>query len=142
MRFQKCGVLQELIRMKKLTLLLIGIVIFGGCVNVNFTGQCREKGLRHVVLFKFKGDTTAEQLKDIEKSMSSLGEKIDVVCDYEWGPDINKAKRSKGFTHCVVITFGSVAERDIFLNHPAHKEAVDDIQPYIEDMLVVDYWGR
>jgi hypothetical protein len=97
------------------------------------------KLLRHVVLLKFKPDTTPEQLKAIETAFAELPKKIDTITAFEWGTDVAPEKRSEGFTHCFLVTFASEAGRDAYLPHAAHQEFVKLLKPQMEKVLVVDY---
>jgi len=49
---------------------------------------------------------------------------------------------SQGFTHCFVVTFLSEADRAKCLPHPAHKEFASSLGPYLDKVLVVDYWTK
>jgi hypothetical protein len=96
--------------------------------------------LRHVVLFKFKEDATKEQVQEIVDALAELPKKIDTIVDFEHGLNNSSEGRSKGFTHCFLITFKDEAGRDKYLPHPAHNEFVQKALPLIEDVLVVDYF--
>lgn len=98
--------------------------------------------LRHVVLFKFTKTTTAKNLKAIEDSFSGLPAKIKEIKDYEWGLNNSPEGLEKGFTHCFFVTFESEEARATYLPHPDHKAFVELASPFIEDVLVVDYWSK
>ncbi|WP_350287537.1 Dabb family protein [uncultured Croceitalea sp.] len=98
--------------------------------------------LRHVVLFKFTKTTTAKDLKAIEESFSGLPAKIKEIKDYEWGLNNSPEGLEKGFTHCFFVTFESEEGRATYLPHPDHKAFVALATPFIEDVLVVDYWSK
>jgi hypothetical protein len=38
------------------------------------------------------------------------------------------------------VTFLREADRDAYLPHPAHREFVDFLSPYVREALVFDYW--
>lgn len=96
--------------------------------------------LRHVVLFKFKEGTSHEKLTEIEEAFSALPSKIPEIISYEWGLNNSPEGLEKGFTHCFFLTFRSEADREIYLPHPDHKAFGELITPYLDDVLVVDYW--
>ncbi len=98
--------------------------------------------LRHVVMFKFKDGTTAEDVERIEQAFAALPGKIEAIYDFEFGTDVSVEGKSAGFTHCFLVTFRSEAERAIYLPHAAHKEFISIVGPHIDDVLVVDYWTR
>jgi lysophospholipase L1-like esterase len=96
--------------------------------------------LRHVVLFKFKESTTPEQVRSIEQAFAALPAQIDTIIDFEFGTDVSVEGKSKGFTHCFLVTFRDEAGRAVYLPHPAHDAFVKLVVPHIEDVLVFDYW--
>jgi len=138
--------------------LATGAILLAGCVAVHKTERITEEKptsasktqhtkkpaqvLRHVVLFKFKDDTTNQQIKDIENAFCALPSKIDAIYDFEWGTDVSVENRSEGFTHCFVVTFRNEANRAEYLPHPAHKEFGSMLGPHLDKVLVVDYWAK
>ncbi len=95
--------------------------------------------LRHVVLFKFKDDTKAEDVQAIEKAFAALPEKIDTIVDFEWGTDVSVENLSQGFTHCFVVTFKDTEGRKTYLPHPAHEAFVKLLGPHLDKVLVIDF---
>jgi quinol monooxygenase YgiN len=101
-----------------------------------------EKLLRHVVLFKFKEDAKAEDIKKVVDAFAALPKQIDTIVDFEWGTDVSPEKISQGFTHCFLVSFRSAEARDAYLPHPAHKKFVEIVKPHLDKPLVVDYWAE
>jgi len=99
-----------------------------------------KKQLRHVVLFKFKETATEADIKKVEEAFAALPGKIPQIRDYEWGTNNSPEGLSKGFTHCFFLTFDSEEDRATYLPHPDHKAFGGVLGPYLEDVLVVDYW--
>ena len=95
--------------------------------------------LRHVVLFQFKAETTPEQVQMIEDAFRALPTQIDMIRDFEWGTDVSVEGKADGFTHCFFVTFGSAADRDAYLPHPAHQEFGTLLRPHLAKALVFDY---
>jgi hypothetical protein len=110
--------------------------------KVGKAGKEPDRVLRHVVLFKFKDGTTAEQIKSIEDAFRALPGKIPVIHDFEWGTNNSPEKLSQGFTHCFFLTFLSEEDRNAYLPHPAHKEFGAMLGPYLDRVCVVDYWTK
>jgi len=98
--------------------------------------------LRHVVLFKFKEGTTAADIKKVEDAFSTLPSKISQIMSYEWGLNNSPEGLEKGFTHCFFLTFNNEEDRAIYLPHPDHKAFGQVLSPFLDDVLVVDYWTR
>jgi len=128
--------------------LAVGAVVLAGCVvSVHNTGECATEGnqdrvLRHVVLFKFKDGTSSQEIREIENAFRALPGKVDAICDFEWGTDVSVENLQQGFTHCFLVTFRSEADRAEYLPHPAHKEFGEMLGPYLDKVLVVDYWTK
>ena len=101
-----------------------------------------ESVLRHVVLFKFKEEASAEQIKSFEEAFGALPGKIPQILDYEWGLNNSPEGLDKGFTHCFFVSFKSEEDRAIYLPNPDHQAFVSLIGPFVDDVLVVDYWTK
>jgi len=131
---------------KLLGLGVLGALLLAGCCP--FTGICpihaqTTRGmLRHVVLFKFKGEATPEQIKAVEEGFRALPGKIPGVRYFEWGTDVSPEKLSDGFTHCFLVTFDTAKARDAYLPHPAHKAFAESLKPILDKVLVVDYVAK
>ncbi|MDX1363113.1 MAG: Dabb family protein [Arenibacter latericius] len=98
--------------------------------------------LRHVVLFKFKEETSPEDIAKVEAAFSELPNKIPQIKGYEWGLNNSPEGLNKGLTHCFFLTFSSEEDRDIYLPHPDHKAFGAIITPHLDDVVVVDYWAK
>ena len=134
--------------------LAAGAVLLAGCISVHETKHVTETKpvtstpkaaapvLRHVVLFKFKDGTTAEQIRQIEQAFCALPGKIDAIRDFEWGTDVSVENRQEGFTHCFVVTFRDENARAEYLPHLAHKEFGKLLGPCLDKVLVIDYWTK
>ena len=101
-----------------------------------------ENEFRHVVLFKFKPEASAEQVKEIEKAFAALPSKIDAVTGYEWGKSESVEGLNDGFTHCFLVTFKDKAGLETYLPHEAHKDFVAKLKPLLEKATVFDYTAK
>jgi hypothetical protein len=131
--------------------LLFILVVFTACSNNKTESEktspdsmeivtVNKKQLKHVVLFKFKESATKEDIEKVEQDFSALPSKIPQIRGYEWGINNSPEGLDKGFTHCFYLTFDSEEDRAIYLPHPDHKAFGAGLGPYLEDVLVVDYW--
>lgn len=96
--------------------------------------------LRHVVLFKYKDQSTAADVKKIEQAFRELPSKISLIKDFEFGVNNSPENLNQGLTHCYFLSFSSAKDRDAYLVHPAHKAFTDIAGPHIDKVTVVDYW--
>jgi hypothetical protein len=95
--------------------------------------------LRHLVLLKFKPDTSPTTIAEITAAFHALRTAIDTVRALESGTDVSPEGLAKGYTHAFLLTFDDAAGRDHYLPHPAHQAFVTQLQPLLEDVLVLDY---
>lgn len=102
--------------------------------------KSEEKVLRHVVLFKFKDNTSKEDIKKVEDAFRALPSQIKEIKDFEFGTNNSPEGLDQGFTHCFFLTFKSEADRAVYLPHPAHKAFGKVLGPHLDKVLVVDYW--
>jgi hypothetical protein len=128
--------------------LVAGTLLLGGCISYHETKRIVEEKdkpsqvLRHVVLFKFKDDTSSADVKKIENAFCALPSKIDAVYEFEWGTDVSIENRQQGFTHCFVVTFRTEEDRGKYLSHPEHKKFGELLGPHLDKVLVVDFWAK
>lgn len=95
--------------------------------------------LQHVVLFKFKPETTPEKVAEIVAAFEALPSKIKEIKGFQWGTNNSPEKHDKGLTHAFILTFASEKDRDTYLPHPAHKEFGKVVGPWLADLTVVDF---
>jgi len=100
------------------------------------------KMLRHIVLFKFKDDSSAEDVGKVVDAFRGLKTKIPEIAAFEYGTDNSPEGLANGFTHCFLVTFKSEADRAVYLPHPAHKAFVDVLKPHLDKVQVIDYWAK
>ncbi len=126
--------------MKIFRFLLIGILSSViSHVGAQNTAMKKDK-LRHVVLFKFKDASSAEDVKMVESAFRALPNTISEIKSYEWGINNSPEGLNQGLTHCFFLTFADEASRDAYLIHPDHKKFGKMLGPHLEKVTVVDYW--
>ena len=117
----------------------VSLFLFLGCMN---TTNDDEKKLRHIVLLKFNNEASAEDISNIEKEFAALPSKIPEIIDFEWGIDNSAEGLDKGYSHSFLVTFKSEEGRAIYLPHDDHLAFVEILQPFLDDVLVIDYWAN
>ena len=105
-------------------------------------GGSKGDKLFHVVSLKFRKSATKEQIKAVEDAFVGLKEKIPGITSLNWGTNVSPEKHDKGFTHCFVLTFATEKDRDAYLPHPAHAAFGRVLGPVMEDVMVIDFWGK
>ncbi|RMF41134.1 MAG: Dabb family protein [Planctomycetota bacterium] len=104
----------------------------------------QEKVLRHVVLFKFKETSSAEDIQRVVDAFRALPAKIPQIADFEYGTNNSPEGLDRGFTHCFLLTFRSEEDRAAYLPHPDHRAFGQILRPHLADegVLVIDYWAQ
>ena len=100
------------------------------------------KTLYHVVSVKLKEGTTPARVKGVEEAFVGLKAKIPGIASLHWGTNVSPENKNKGFTHCFVLTFGSEADRDVYLKHDDHKAFGKVLGPVVDDVMVIDFWSQ
>lgn len=92
--------------------------------------------IRHVVVFKWNADATADQRQAFEASLHGLPEKIDFVRRFEVGQDVLRSPRS--YDLCVIADFDDMDALKRYAAHPAHLPVVEQAKKLTE-RCVVDF---
>jgi hypothetical protein len=123
--------------MKTIIAILLAVIVSAMITNANAADK-----LQHVVCFKFKSTATAEDIKKVEEAFQALKGKIPQIVTLEWGTNVSKEKKDKGFTHCFILTFKSEEDRDTYVGHPHHKAFGKIVGPVLDDVFVIDFWSK
>lgn len=107
-----------------------------------FSSNPPKKLLRHVVMFKFKDGTSAEDIKKVENAFADLPKKIKTIKGFEFGTNNSPEGLNQGFTHLFFLTFESEKDRNDYLPNPDHKAFGKVLGPYLDKVMVMDYWNN
>jgi hypothetical protein len=88
--------------------------------------------VKHVVLLKFRKDTSPEKIKDLFTWLGNLRQHMRGILDFSAGAYSSPEGLNRGYTHGFVMTFADAASRDLYLPDPAHKKIVDLLLPELE----------
>ncbi|UFH54831.1 Dabb family protein [Spirosoma sp. KNUC1025] len=106
------------------------------------TKKMKANVVQHIVLFKFKPETTPEKLKEILAAFEALPSKIKEIKGFQWGTNNSPENHAHGLTHAFILTFDSEKDRDAYLPHPAHQEFGKIVGPWLADLTVVDFTNQ
>lgn len=124
--------------MKILASLLCSLMISG----LISTARADTDKLDHVVCFKFKTTATPQDIANVEQAFQALKQKIPLIKSLEWGTNVSKEQRDKGFTHCFILSFKNEKDRDTYIDHPQHKAFGKLVGPVLDDVFVIDFWSK
>lgn len=122
----------------KLLATLFCTLLMSGLIS---TARAADK-LEHVVCFKFKSTATPQDIGNVERAFQALKQQIPLIQSLEWGTNVSKEQRDKGFTHCFILSFKSDTDRDAYIEHPQHKAFGKLVGPVLEDVFVIDFWSK
>lgn len=97
---------------------------------------------RHIVMFSFKPETTTEQIAAVEVAFKELKDKVSTIESFEWGINVSPEGKDQGFTHSFLLTFKDREGFDVYLPHPDHRAFSALARPFIQQVLVFDYWAK
>lgn len=92
--------------------------------------------ITHIVLMKLK-DKSPEVSGKIRELLMALPAQIPEIKHYEVG--VNVVESARAYDVGLVSRFESLADLDVYSNHPAHLEALQYIRSVLESAAVVDY---
>lgn len=104
------------------------------------------KVLKHVVMYKFKPEISAEQVQEVVTAFLGLRDKVNanagapgIILNIEHGTNTSQEGKSDGLTHIFVVTFSGEGGLDFYLKHPAHDAYVQIVKDRREKVVVFDY---
>lgn len=94
--------------------------------------------LRHVALFRWKPETTAEDVSKVEAALHTLPEKIPCIQSYRFGRDLGVQDGNADFA--LVADFADQAGLVTYSNHPDHQDVLNTlIRPIMAKREAIQY---
>lgn len=94
--------------------------------------------VRHVALFRWKPETTAEDVSRIEAALRQLPEKIPCIQSYRFGRDLGVQDGNADFA--LVADFADESGLQTYSTHPDHLAVVTElIRPITERRDAIQY---
>jgi hypothetical protein len=95
--------------------------------------------ITHVASFRWKPETTPEQIRRIQESLESLPAVIPDIVTYRCGSDVG-AHGAANMDFAIVATFTSVDGWRAYDAHPEHDRVRGDIiRPWIAERAAVQF---
>ena len=91
----------------------------------------------HIVMFKFKEENKASNLRIVEEKLNGLVSKIGELKSIEVGIDFNQSERA--FDLSLYSTFDSREDLGAYTVHEEHLKVVSLIKKVTSESKVVDY---
>ncbi|HJQ70071.1 MAG TPA: Dabb family protein [Blastocatellia bacterium] len=93
--------------------------------------------IKHIVFWKYKPESTADERKQALDALRELPGKIDVIREFEVGEDVLRAPRS--WDAAIVATFDDLEALQVYTRHDDHVAAALKLQAIREAIGSVDY---
>lgn len=93
--------------------------------------------LKHVVLFKFKPETTEADVEKLAAGLGALPEIIDEIREFVFGRDVVRSERSYDFG--LVSSFDDRAALDRYAIHPDHQLVVAHVKQICSSVVAIDF---
>ena len=95
-------------------------------------------GFRHVVMFQFHADATAEQKRTLEDRLNTLPGVIPELRAYAVGGDLGV--NPGNFDFAVVADFADREAYLVYRDHPAHRKIIEEcVSPIVAERHAVQY---
>jgi hypothetical protein len=93
--------------------------------------------IRHLVMFRFKPETTQQQQSEFISMLEALPGKIEEILDFEVGRDVIRSARA--FDVALVATYADLAALERYTVHPDHLPVVARAKEVCAQVGSVDY---
>ena len=93
--------------------------------------------LTHVVLFKFKPETSADQAARLEAGLNGLPAVIAEIREFRVGRDVVHSERS--YDLALVSAFDDLAAMQRYQAHPTHQEVATLVKAFCAGVVTVDF---
>ena len=94
----------------------------------------------HVTFLKFKFNTPAAKVADIESTFQGLQSKLgSLLSGLEWGRNHSPGRLSEGFTHIFALSFPCAAGLRQYLSHPEYARFCDRLLPHQDKLRVLHF---
>jgi hypothetical protein len=97
--------------------------------------------ITHVVLVRWKPDTSEAAIGGVRELSQSLRKAIPGIETLREGPSVSPEGLEGGFAYGLVIEFEDEGARDAYLVHPAHLPLAEALRANAESLVVFDLGG-
>lgn len=93
--------------------------------------------LKHVVLFKFKPETSEADIEKLAVGLGGLPEIIEDIREFVFGRDVVRSERSYDFG--LVSSFDDQPALDRYAVHPDHQRVVTHVKQICSSVVAIDF---
>ena len=94
--------------------------------------------IKHMLLFRFKSDSTSESQQKVLRGLSDFPTHFPVMKNF--GIGVNQSQRDQTFSHAMTIEFETMEDLKGYLNSEYHEHFTASVfRPAIEQRAIVSY---
>jgi hypothetical protein len=95
--------------------------------------------ITHLVLFKFKPETTEAEIQQLVEGLGGLPEKIEEIREFRFGKDVIHSERS--YDLGLISSFDDLDALQVYQVHPEHQKVVAHVKTIASGVVAVDFEG-
>lgn len=93
--------------------------------------------ITHVVLFKFKPETTETEIQKLAEGLGGLPQSIEEIREFRFGTDVIHSERS--YDLALVSSFDNLEALQRYQVHPEHQKVVALVKAITSAVVAVDF---
>ena len=95
--------------------------------------------ITHIVLFKFKPETTEAEVQKLAEGLGGLPQLIEEIREFRFGTDVVRSERS--YDLGLVSSFEDLDALQRYNVHPEHQKVVAQVKAIATNVVAVDFEG-
>lgn len=95
--------------------------------------------ITHIVLFKFKPETTEAEVQKLAEGLGGLPQLIEEIREFRFGVDVVRSERS--YDLGLVSSFEDLDALQRYNVHPEHQKVVAQVKAIAANVVAVDFEG-
>ena len=95
--------------------------------------------ITHIVLFKFKSETTEAEIQQLAEGLGGLPQSIEEIREFRFGKDVVRSERS--YDLGLVSSFEDLDALQRYNVHPEHQKVVTQVKTIASNVVTVDFEG-
>ncbi len=99
----------------------------------------KKKGIREIILIKFKSNITPAQKTELNKLIKDLKSNTKTLKNVEWGKRIDFTDASKEYDQCLMLEFKNYNNFEIFQANPVRLKLMGKLIPITTKILKFTY---
>ena len=98
--------------------------------------------LRHIVLYKFKGNIPEENIIKVFKKLAELKNLVPGIDQLQWGPYQSTTNKNQGYNYGLTVDLIDDTVFQTYSPHPLHMEVREEMKTMLEGpepLLMFDF---